>query len=114
MENRFKPSTPYRLHLSRTQKELFPDHNFTTAESLHFTLVSDQMYGAFVVQIKTGSEQGGPIQGRVEHVRSGNMTHFENAGQLIEFLIRSLQGEASEEAERAGRNGNSSFPPFRR
>jgi hypothetical protein len=60
------------------------------------------MHRAFVVQIKAGCERGTLVQGRVEHVRSGNMTHFENAGQLIEFFIRSLEGEALEEADRTG------------
>jgi hypothetical protein len=60
------------------------------------------MHRAFVVQIKAGCEWGAPLQGRVEHVHSGNMTQFENAGQLIEFFIRSLEGEALEEADRTG------------
>jgi hypothetical protein len=60
------------------------------------------MQRAFVVQIKAGCERGAPIQGRVEHLRSGKMTHFENAGQLIDFFIRSLAGEALEEADRVG------------
>jgi hypothetical protein len=38
----------------------------------------------------------------VEHVRSGGITHSENAGQLIEFFVRCLEGEALEEADRAG------------
>ena len=60
------------------------------------------MQRAFVVQIKAGCEPGAPIQGRVEHVRSGGITHSENAGQLIEFFVRCLEGEALEEADRAG------------
>ena len=58
------------------------------------------MQRAFVVQIKAGCERGAPIQGRVEHLRSGKMTHFENAGQLIDFFIRSLAREALEKADR--------------
>jgi hypothetical protein len=63
------------------------------------------MQRAFVVQIKAGCGRGAPIQGRVEHVPSGNMTHFENAGQLIDFLIRSLLREALEEADRVETEG---------
>jgi len=71
------------------------------------------MQRAFVVQIKAGCEQGTPIQGRVEHVRSGNMTHFENAGQLIDFFIRSLAREALEEADRVGTE-REFYPPASR
>ena len=85
------------------KKELFRYHNFTTAEFLSFySVVRSNMQRAFVVQIKAGRQPSAPIQGRVEHVRSGNMTHFENAGQLIDFFIRSLAREALEKPDYVG------------
>ena len=103
MENRFKPSTLYLLDLSQAQKGTISLPQFYDCRIPSFySVVRSNMQRAFVVQIKAGCERGAPIQGRVEHVRSGGITHSENAGQLIEFFVRCLEGEALEEADRAG------------
>jgi hypothetical protein len=44
---------------------------------------------AFVVQIRAGTAAGGRrLEGRVEHVVSGETLRFGSAAELIEFLTR--------------------------
>jgi len=46
---------------------------------------------AFVVQFRADSEPGsGPCAGRVEHVTSGRLAHFESADDLLRFMAQTL------------------------
>jgi hypothetical protein len=45
--------------------------------------------GAFVVQFRTATDfECDRVQGRVEHVASGQTAHFESARELLETLAR--------------------------
>jgi hypothetical protein len=60
-----------------------PTHPIATAPlSVHW---------AFVVHFRTNSDiLHGPIAGRVEHVVSGQSTHFESLEELLAFMARVL------------------------
>jgi hypothetical protein len=46
---------------------------------------------AFVVHLRTSSNVArGPIEGRVEHVISGQSTHFDSLEELLAFIDRVL------------------------
>lgn len=46
---------------------------------------------AFVVQFRVGTElEGGSITGKVEHVVSGQATHFASFDELLSFMARVL------------------------
>jgi hypothetical protein len=57
------------------------------------------MHRAFVVQFKPAS-LAKPLSGRVEHLPSGRVAHFESVGELVEFFFRSLESEEVEESSR--------------
>ena len=45
--------------------------------------------GAFVVQFRTATDfERGRVEGRVEHVASGQTAHFESASELFETFAR--------------------------
>ena len=44
------------------------------------------------------------MSGRVEHLRSGRMAHFENVGELVEFFVHSLEREEAEESSASSLN----------
>ena len=45
------------------------------------------VHRAFVVYCRTSSNVGrGPIEGRVEHVVSGQSTHFDSLEELLAFI----------------------------
>ena len=48
---------------------------------------------AFVVQFRMGSPEGSlaHLAGRVEHVRSGAVRHFESLDELLGFLAEALE-----------------------
>ena len=46
---------------------------------------------AFVVQFRAG-RKGGPLAGRVEHMVSGQATHFHSPEELLGFMERVLSG----------------------
>jgi hypothetical protein len=49
------------------------------------------VHRAFVVHFRTNSNiAGGPIEGRVEHVVSGQSTHFDSLEELLTFMARVL------------------------
>ncbi|NOT55352.1 MAG: hypothetical protein HOP18_12160 [Deltaproteobacteria bacterium] len=49
------------------------------------------VHRAFVVQLRTSSNLSrGPIEGRVEHVVSGQSTHFDSLDELLTFMARVL------------------------
>jgi hypothetical protein len=49
------------------------------------------VHRAFVVHFRTSSNIAcGPIEGRVEHVVSGQSTHFDSLEELLTFLARVL------------------------
>jgi hypothetical protein len=49
------------------------------------------IHRAFVVQLRTSSDLSrGPIEGRVEHVVSGQSTHFDSLDELLTFMARVL------------------------
>ena len=63
------------------------------------------MHRAFVIQLATECEGTRKIQGRVEHIRSGEAIHFDGLEQLAEFLNQSLRNERlieNQEREAAG------------
>jgi hypothetical protein len=45
---------------------------------------------AFVVQFAVPAGDGNPFRGRIEHLASGSVTHFESLTQLGEFVVRVL------------------------
>jgi hypothetical protein len=46
---------------------------------------------AFVVQFRVGTDiEGGRLEGRVEHVVSGQATHFHSLEELLAFIARVL------------------------
>ena len=48
-----------------------------------------QHAGAFVVQFRTATDfERGRVEGRVEHVASGQTAHFESASELLETFAR--------------------------
>jgi hypothetical protein len=50
-----------------------------------------QHTGAFVVQFGTNTTvSAGRVEGRIEHVASGETARFESAGQLFAFVDRML------------------------
>jgi hypothetical protein len=50
-----------------------------------------QRSGAFVVQFRTGSDfQAGRVEGRVEHIASGQTGCFHSTGELLALLDRGL------------------------
>ena len=56
---------------------------------------------AFVLQLQADCLPTDVFRGRVEHVRSGQATHFESLAELIQFLARSVDNEKRmEEQER--------------
>jgi hypothetical protein len=59
------------------------------------------MQRAFVVQLRTTNPQADKLSGRVEHLRSGRVAHFERVGELVEFFFRSLESEKAEESSRS-------------
>jgi hypothetical protein len=49
------------------------------------------VHRAFVVHFRTSSNIAcGPIEGRVEHVVSGQSTHFDSLEELLTFMARVL------------------------
>ena len=49
------------------------------------------VHWAFVVHFRTDTDiTQGRITGRVEHVVSGQSTHFDSLGELLEFMTRVL------------------------
>jgi hypothetical protein len=49
------------------------------------------VHRAFVVHLRTSSNLSrGPIEGRVEHVVSGQSTHFDSLDELLTFMARVL------------------------
>ena len=49
------------------------------------------VHWAFVVHFRTSSNVArGPIEGRVEHVVSGQSTHFDSLEELLSFMARVL------------------------
>jgi hypothetical protein len=49
------------------------------------------VHRAFVVHFRTSSNIAcGPIEGRVEHVVSGQSTHFDSLEKLLAFMARVL------------------------
>ena len=47
---------------------------------------------AFVVQFRTGTDfEIGRVQGRVEHVASGQTAHFQSLDELVRLLARLLK-----------------------
>ena len=49
------------------------------------------VHRAFVVHFRTSSNVArGPIEGRVEHVVSGQSTHFDSLEELLAFVARVL------------------------
>jgi hypothetical protein len=49
------------------------------------------VHRAFVVHFRTNSNVArGPIEGRVEHVVSGQSTHFDSLEELLAFMARVL------------------------
>ena len=65
---------------------------------------------AFVVQFRTGSpeESLAHLAGRVEHVRSGAVRHFESLDELLGFLAEALESPPGN--ARAARPTNSDPP----
>ena len=50
------------------------------------------VHRAFVVHLRTSSDVArGPIEGRVEHVVSGQSTHFDSLEELLAFMARVLR-----------------------
>ena len=50
------------------------------------------VHRAFVVHFRTDSNvTRGPIEGRVEHVISGQSTHFDSLEELLSFITRVLR-----------------------
>ena len=50
------------------------------------------VHRAFVVHFRTNSNVArGPIEGRVEHVISGQSTHFDSLEELLSFIARVLR-----------------------
>ena len=48
---------------------------------------------AFVVQLSAAADVSqGMFVGRVEHVRSGQATHFHSLAELLAFMVRVLAG----------------------
>ena len=49
------------------------------------------VHRAFVVHFRLSTNIArGPIEGRVEHVVSGQSTHFDSLGELLAFMARVL------------------------
>ena len=57
---------------------------------------------AFVIQFSGTDVEHGHVEGRVEHVQSGEATRFESLDTLVEFFARVLSGPV-EGARRASR-----------
>ena len=51
------------------------------------------MQRAFILRLAAECEEGKPLSGRVDHVRSGEVFHFETLDQLVPFLTRCLAQE---------------------
>ena len=49
---------------------------------------------AFVVQFAASVGGGDPFRGRIEHLSSGSVTHFESLTHLGEFVARLLRDAA--------------------
>ena len=50
------------------------------------------VHRAFVVHLRTSSNVArGPIEGRVEHVVSGQSTHFDSLEELLAFMAQVLR-----------------------
>jgi hypothetical protein len=55
-----------------------------------------QHTGAFVVQFRAGSDfYGGRVEGRVEHIASGQSANFNSAAELMILLARLLSSGTS-------------------
>ena len=55
-----------------------------------------QHTGAFVVQFRAGSDfYGGPVEGRVEHIASGQSANFGSAAELMILLAQLLRSGTS-------------------
>jgi hypothetical protein len=53
---------------------------------------------SFVVQLHADAEVAqGEVWGRVEHIRSGQATHFQSVEELVRFMVGVLHG-AGEDA----------------
>jgi hypothetical protein len=52
---------------------------------------------AFVVQFAASAGDEIPFRGRIEHLSSGSVTHFESLTQLGEFVVRVLAPASSAE-----------------
>jgi hypothetical protein len=58
---------------------------------------------AFLVQVRADAEVAeGRLTGRVEHVASGQATHFASPEELLAFMGRVLTGSHSSRAEPEG------------
>ena len=56
-----------------------------------------QHTGAFLVQFRAGSDfYGGRVEGRVEHIASGQSAYFESAAELMILLAGLLSSRTSE------------------
>ena len=62
------------------------------------------MHRAFVVHFRPLDKQAQSLAGRVEHLRSGRMVHFESVGELVEFFVQSLESEEAEESSLSSLN----------
>ena len=64
------------------------------------------VHWAFVVHLRTNSEVlHGPIAGRVEHVVSGQSTHFESLEELLAFMERVLATVRAPPSQRSRQQG---------
>lgn len=59
------------------------------------------VHRAFVVQFRTETDvAGGRLEGRVEHVVSGQATHFHSLEELLAFMGRVLKEVRTEREDR--------------
>lgn len=62
-------------------------------------------YGAFVVQLRADTQvETGRFAGRVEHILSGQATHFQSVEALLEFIAR-VWREIDTESPQEGNGG---------
>jgi hypothetical protein len=54
------------------------------------------MRGDFVIQLRTDTDANREtLQGRIEHVDSGQSVRFHSVEELVAFLLRTIQRDAS-------------------
>jgi len=78
-------------------------------ESAAMSFPSDR---AFVVQFAVGPADGDPFRGRVEHLASGQVTHFDSLGDLAEFVALVLGGRARQGHAVAPRGAATDMPGY--